>query len=251
MAGETGDPASAGIAPESHQQNAQENPQAKDQKPAKPDQQAKAGDAPAGGEKKLSNAELKKKAKEEKAARRAQAKAAQVAQLGSAGQQSQAGEAKSGGGGGGKGKSKQDALQHHQKPGQRVVPVAAKEVKPAIPERFSHLPVARRIKTTQADKDVHPSVLIVGQYMATFEMINPTERLETTLLAFKKVISPQILSSHTVELTEVETRSLKAIPPHKEPPSPATSPPTSSAPRSCTSRPVAPCASPWATPSAG
>lgn len=184
MAVETGDPASAGKAPEVDQKKDQGQSHTTAQQPAKSQQQANGGDASA--EKKLSGAELKKKAKEEKAARRAQAKAAQPPQAsGPGGQQQQGGETK-----GGKGKSKQDLQQQgNQKSGARPAAVAApKEVKPSVPECFSHLPVARRIKTTQADKDVHPAVLMVGQYMATFEMIHPIHRLETTLLAFKKVI---------------------------------------------------------------
>ncbi|KAH8664135.1 hypothetical protein BX600DRAFT_381752 [Xylariales sp. PMI_506] len=42
---------------------------------------------------------------------------------------------------------------------------------------------------TQADKDVHPSVLSLGQQMATFAIDESIARLKATLLAFKKVIS--------------------------------------------------------------
>ena len=40
---------------------------------------------------------------------------------------------------------------------------------------------------TQADKDVHPAVLALGQQMNTFAISDSITRLEATLLAFKKV----------------------------------------------------------------
>ncbi|KAI5461410.1 hypothetical protein BGZ63DRAFT_404266 [Mariannaea sp. PMI_226] len=157
----------------------------KDQnKGQKKDQQATQGAAP--GEKKLSGAELKKKAKEEKAARRAQAKAAQVVQApAQGGHQAAAGDAK-----GGKGKPKQDA--HHGgaklplRPAQAAV--VPKEVKPSVPEFFSHLSMAKRIEMTHADKDAHPAVLVLGEHMSSFVISDSITRLEATLLAFKKVI---------------------------------------------------------------
>jgi translation initiation factor eIF-2B subunit delta len=176
MATETGGPAAAGPASESkpaQEKSAKNTP--KEQQPSK-------GDA---GEKKLSNAELKKKAKEEKAARRAQAKAS-GAGPGPGAQGAADGK-------GGKGKQKQDGPQGQQqqsRPATRPaapVPTIPKEVKPTIPECFSHLSVARRIDMTQADKDVHPAVLALGQHMSTFALSDSITRLEATLLAFKKV----------------------------------------------------------------
>ncbi|CAH0059028.1 unnamed protein product [Clonostachys solani] len=167
-------------------QNTQKETQPKDQK-AKGEQPAKDGE-PA-GEKKLSGAEKKKMAKEEKAARRAQAKAAQASQGQPSGGQEGAGD----GGKGGKGRPKQDGQAggqhkgHHAKPA-AAAPVVPKEVKPAVPECFGHLSMARRINITQADKDVDPAVLVLGQHMSTFALSDSITRLEATLYAFKKVI---------------------------------------------------------------
>ncbi|ROT38919.1 nagb/rpia/CoA transferase-like protein [Sodiomyces alkalinus F11] len=150
------------------------------------------------GEKKLSNAELKAKAKAEKQARRAQQKAAQQAPPASAGAphapQGHAGnEAK-----GGKHKQKSDASQpaasansKAQSTKQPIVmaPTAKNTDHMAdVPECFSHLSMAKRISITQADKDVHPAVLALGQKMGAFALTNSTDRLEATLLAFKQVI---------------------------------------------------------------
>ncbi|OAA47145.1 translation initiation factor eIF2B delta subunit [Metarhizium rileyi] len=155
-------------------------------KKTQPKDQAASSDA--GGEKKLSNAELKKRAKEEKAARRAQSKAAQIAAP--AGNQGVAGDAKSA-----KGKAnqlKQGVLpvsSHQRSVSRSVLPSDARDVvKPRIPECFSHLSMARRIPMTQADKDVNPVVLALGQQMSAFAISDSTTRLEATLLAFKKVI---------------------------------------------------------------
>ncbi|KAE9581657.1 hypothetical protein CGMCC3_g2105 [Colletotrichum fructicola] len=146
-------------------------------------------DAPAeGGEKKLSGAELKAKAKAEKAARRAKAKESQPAPPAGQGAQ-QGGDAK-----GGKSKQRQDGPQGVGGPGGKdgpagkVVIAPPKENKPKVPECFSHLSMAKRIHMTEVDKDVHPSVLALGQQMSAFAISDSTTRLEATLLAFKKVI---------------------------------------------------------------
>lgn len=218
MATETGDPALAGSkAPEIDQppqaapapttqpeqpatSSTSAKPAANDAKPAKgskPAPAAQAGADAESGEKKLTNAELKKKAKEEKAARRAQAKATQPSQQ-PAGQPGQA--AAQGDGKGGQkqrqGSSAGAGGQQQQKGGNQArqtaaaAPVAAapKEVKPSIPECFSHLSLARRIPITQADKDVDHAVLLLGQHMSSFAISDSITRLETTLHAFKKVI---------------------------------------------------------------
>ncbi|KAF4449794.1 translation initiation factor eif-2b subunit delta [Fusarium austroafricanum] len=161
-------------------------------KPQQPkDQQQQA--APA-GEKKLSGAEIKKKAKEEKAARRAQAKAAQASQgPAQGGQQATGGDGK-----GGKPKPKQDG--QHQQHGGAKLPVrpaaaaVAKDDKPSIPDCFSHLSMARRIEMINADKDVHPTVLILGEHMSAFAISDSVTRLEATLFAFKKL---QVIDSYT------------------------------------------------------
>ncbi|KAI1415216.1 nagb/rpia/CoA transferase-like protein [Hypoxylon sp. FL1857] len=146
---------------------------------------------------KLSGAELKAKAKAEKAARRAQAKASKEVAKGEAAVSSapgqlgpSAGEVK-----GNKTKGKQDggATTAQGAAGRPVVskgPASSAPAEPrfTIPECFSHLSMARRLPITQADKDVHPTVLALGQQMATFTIDESIVRLKATLLAFKKVI---------------------------------------------------------------
>ncbi|TDZ19173.1 putative translation initiation factor eIF-2B subunit delta [Colletotrichum orbiculare MAFF 240422] len=170
-------------------------PAVADKKPQPPQQ--KTDDAPkkeskeASGEKKLTGAELKAKAKAEKAARRAKAKEAQPAPPQGQGAQQGAGAADTKGG---KSKQRQDGTQGaggppaKGGPAAKVVPVAPKEVKPKVPECFSHLSMAKRIHMTEADKDVHSAVLALGQQMSAFAISDSTTRLEATLLAFKKVI---------------------------------------------------------------
>ncbi|KND93638.1 putative translation initiation factor eIF-2B subunit delta [Tolypocladium ophioglossoides CBS 100239] len=175
MAAETGQPAPGGDASEKKEKKEQKQ-QPKNQSKDQPAQGA------AAGEKKLSNAELKKKQKEEKAARRAAAKTAQPPPPPSAGGQQADGK-------GGKAKPKQDGPGHHVWSASRsVLPPMVKEVRPKVPECFSHLSMARRIAITQADKDVNPVVLALGQHMSTFAITDSITRLEATLLAFKKVI---------------------------------------------------------------
>ncbi|KAI1424778.1 hypothetical protein F5Y12DRAFT_430794 [Xylaria sp. FL1777] len=146
---------------------------------------------------KLSNAELKAKAKAEKQARRAQAKASKDAAPGggqaptSAGQSGHAPTEPKGN----KAKSKPDGGRPADSgaTGRAAGPrgsVSAIPPKPesSIPECFSHLSMAKRLPITQADKDVHPTVLTLGQQMATFAIDESITRLKATLLAFKKVI---------------------------------------------------------------
>ncbi|KAM4056297.1 initiation factor 2 subunit family protein [Hirsutella rhossiliensis] len=162
-------------------------------------QQPSAAQSEASGEKKLSNAELKKKAKEEKAARRAAAKSSHPTTPGPQ-QGAAAAAASSAEGKGAKAKlNKHDG--HHLSPtatagharsvlrsGPLPPAGAARDVKPKVPECFSHLSMARRIAMTHADKDVNPAVLALGQHMSTFAISDSITRLEATLLAFKKVI---------------------------------------------------------------
>ncbi|KAK5993481.1 putative translation initiation factor eIF-2B subunit delta [Cladobotryum mycophilum] len=201
MATETGQPAPTGEAAVETKEQTLPSQEKKDQKPAKEQKSKPQAAAPAAagdvaGEKKLSGAELKKKKQEEKQARRAQAKAVTTPQAPSAPA------AADGAKGGGKPKQKQDGQQgggaagggagpQHSKAAARAPapPSAPKEVKPSVPECFSHLSMAKRISMTQADKDVHPIVLTLGQQMATFAISDSITRLEATLLAFKKVIN--------------------------------------------------------------
>ncbi|RYO82649.1 hypothetical protein DL766_001087 [Monosporascus sp. MC13-8B] len=180
------------------QQPAQPAKPAKLETPPKTDEKAaqKAAGAPAddpAAPKKLSGAELKAKAKAEKAARRAQAKSSKETAKGEAAVSSSpaqlgpsAGEVKAN-----KAKGKQDGAGTANKvtTTKAVAPFPVPEPKVTIPECFSHLSMARRIPMAQADKDVHPAVLALGQQMATFAVDESIARLKATLLAFKKVIS--------------------------------------------------------------
>jgi translation initiation factor eIF-2B subunit delta len=47
--------------------------------------------------------------------------------------------------------------------------------------------MARRIEMTNADKDVHPAVLVLGEHMSAFAISDSVTRLEATLYAFQKV----------------------------------------------------------------
>ncbi|KAK6951905.1 hypothetical protein Daesc_006430 [Daldinia eschscholtzii] len=168
------------------------------QKPAQNDKSTKGDAAEAAKPQKLSGAELKAKAKAEKAARRAQAKVSKEVAKGEAAVSSapgqlgpSAGEVK-----GGKAKGKQDGgstttsgAAGRPAVSKGPVPVVPAEPKFTIPECFSHLSMAKRIPITQADKDVHPTVLALGQQMATFTIDESITRLKATLLAFKKVIN--------------------------------------------------------------
>lgn len=142
---------------------------------------------------KLTAAQLKAKAKAEKAARRAQVKEARTAaapapptqEKGAAGADAK----------GAKGKGKQEGQQTQSRGAHRPsisgrrpsMPAVEKDVRSGIPDCFSHVPMAKRIPTTQAHKDVHPAVLAVGQKMATFALQDSISRLRATLLAFRKV----------------------------------------------------------------
>jgi translation initiation factor eIF-2B subunit delta len=161
---------------------------------------------------KLSNAELKAKQKAEKAARRAQAKEAKVAVApppAAAAQQQEGGKggkqpSKGGKQDGGSNQEQQSTVQRTGQPprrpsmgGKRPSLVAGAEQDPraAIPECFSHIPMAKRIPTSQAHKDVHPAVLALGQQMATFTVRDSITRLKYMLLAFRKVSPPPPISS--------------------------------------------------------
>ncbi|KAI8625178.1 translation initiation factor eIF-2B subunit delta [Xylariaceae sp. FL1651] len=144
---------------------------------------------------KLSNAELKAKAKAEKQARRAQAKASKetanggatlsTGQSGPSTTDAKANKAKSKSDGSPPSNSGATSKAANSK---ATTPTAVAKPKITMPECFSHLSMARRLPITQADKDVHPTVLALGQQMATFAIDESIIRLKATLLAFKKVI---------------------------------------------------------------
>lgn len=149
----------------------------------------------AAGEQKLTPAQLKAKAKAEKAARRAKAK--EVKEVPPAAAVADAKGGKSGKGGKQEGSQSAGSQQQGKSvPGRRPsvngrrpsVAIIKEDPRSSIPECFSHVPMAKRIQTSQAHKDVHPAVLAVGQQMATFALKDSIARLEATLLAFKKVI---------------------------------------------------------------
>ena len=144
------------------------------------------------GEKKLTGAELKAKAKAEKAARRAQktvTKEVAKAEAAVSSSPQQLGPAASEVKGKQKGKDGAAAGPGGRPPLPKTVPsVIITEQKVQIPECFSHLSMAKRIPMTQADKDVHPAVLKLGQQMATFTIDESISRLKATLLAFKEVL---------------------------------------------------------------
>jgi translation initiation factor eIF-2B subunit delta len=178
---------------------------------------SKAADVPDGAQPQVSKAELKARAKAEKAARRAQTKEAKgtaaptstdpatstSAQSGALGADGKASK-------GGKGKPDQPQKKQQQqqaskeqqstvesRPGQSRRPsglgrqpsMTAREKDPRseIPEIFSHIPMAKRISTTQAERNVHPAVLALGQRMGAFVLTDSISRLEGTLLALRKV----------------------------------------------------------------
>ncbi|KAI0199356.1 hypothetical protein F4808DRAFT_215257 [Astrocystis sublimbata] len=180
--------------------NSQAPPPPNGESQPKPEAAASPAAAPAAGPK-LTNAELKAKAKAEKQARRAQAKAASGAAPGGALTSTPAGQPgqPSGESKGNKTRGKADGAPSSGSGATGKGAAGAKNVAPVtppkpekpgnkIPECFSHLTMARRLSITQADKDVHPTVLTLGQQMATFAIDESITRLRVTLLAFKKVI---------------------------------------------------------------
>ncbi|KAH9216069.1 hypothetical protein DL95DRAFT_435359 [Leptodontidium sp. 2 PMI_412] len=155
-----------------------------------------AQDAPATGDSKLSNAELKKQAKAEKAARRQQALAEkqsgapQIIVAAAPGTQ-QKGEAQKGG----KGQHKRGASTSMDA---RSLPVRGAPAVPAIPaapkkedktvEFFRHLYKQRTTSIAGASKEVHPAVLALGLQMSNYTICGSCARLVATLQAFKRVI---------------------------------------------------------------
>lgn len=154
-----------------------------------------AQDAPATGDSKLSNAELKKQAKAEKAARRQQALAEkqsgapQIIVAAAPGTQ-QKGEAQKGG----KGQHKRGASTSMDA---RSLPVRGAPAVPAIPaapkkedktvEFFRHLYKQRTTSIAGASKEVHPAVLALGLQMSNYTICGSCARLVATLQAFKRV----------------------------------------------------------------
>lgn len=185
------------------QQPAQSSTDAKevngDAKPAKQQQQQKqqekTKDAPADeNTEKLSPAELKKRAKAEKAARRAKVKAEREQAAAAGEQQGQAAQAAKKGQAGG-GKDAAGAAQKGQKNaavprrGSAQAGAAATEKKEdknvAV---FGHLyGHPRRTTIAGAAKEVHPAVLALGLQIRDYVICGSSARCVATLLAFKRV----------------------------------------------------------------
>ncbi|KKA26704.1 hypothetical protein TD95_003343 [Thielaviopsis punctulata] len=156
--------------------------------------------ASAAADKKLTGAQLKAQKKAEKAARRAQTKAAApTPAVSGAGAAAGAGPAAAAGGAAAAADAKKlkskdaagtsAATRQAARAAQTAPVVPVKEVKKiVIPECFSHLSMAKRIQTTQADKDVHPAVLLLGQQMGSFTISDSIQRLQAMLLALRQVI---------------------------------------------------------------
>lgn len=153
-------------------------------------------DGAEGGAPKLSGAELKAKAKAEKAARRQQAKqdpAAGGAPADKASQQKGKGKADDKQAQGGAAKSdkpqRRPSSAAAQKPGAKKAVVAEQVVPagPVTPPCFAHLAIPGRLPMSQARTVIHPAILVVGQRMATFATHESIPRLEAMLLAFKEV----------------------------------------------------------------
>lgn len=72
--------------------------------------------------------------------------------------------------------------------GPTPVPAPVQKLKgPEIPNAYSHLSIAKKLPLSKADKDVHPSILAIGQQMASSTLKDNAARLEAMLIAFLKV----------------------------------------------------------------
>lgn len=215
----------------------------KKQKPQKP-APAAGGDAPAqaDGEKKLSGAEMKKRAKEEKAIRRAAEKAAKDGPAaGSAAQgkgqapqqkdaqksQQQQQQQKSGAGpaqGHRRTASQGAGAQQGQLPvrGKAAVSAgpSAKEIRKANKEvgLFGHLYTQPKRQSLEGvSKEVHPAVLALGLQMSNYVICGSNARCVGMLLAFKKVHPPSPFTSTCSQIMLTSPRPSKHIKPHKAP----------------------------------
>ena len=168
------------------------------------------------GEVKLTPAELKKRAKEEKAAKRAREKEArQGGQGGPMASEVPAGKGHErrvsmAQGQQGPPASKPQQYQHHQRKGsvtaqsQKQLPIRSSETTStaAVPTSkkdskrvalFSHLyGTPRRTSIAGAAKDVHPAVLALGLQMSSYTICGSNARCVATLLVFKRVIESYI-----------------------------------------------------------
>jgi translation initiation factor eIF-2B subunit delta len=170
-----------------------------DSKPSKKQQQQKTKDAPAAeNTENLSPAELKKRAKAEKAARRAKVKETREQPAGGEQQGGQATpSAKKGQAGGGKDaagtaqKGPRQAGLARRGSAQGGLAAAAAESKKREDKSvavFGHLyGNPRRSTIAGAAKEVHPAVLALGLQMRDYVICGSSARCVATLLAFKRV----------------------------------------------------------------
>lgn len=154
---------------------------------------------------KLSGAELKKRAKEEKAARRAKEKQAQQPL------DSKKGDTGKGAGGQDTSSTMQISKNQHKKTGsiaanqQKPMALRPAEFHAAAPPQevkkekkkvglFGHLyGTPRRSTIAGAGKDVHPAVLALGLQMSSYVICGSNARCVATLLVFKRVGEPREL----------------------------------------------------------
>ncbi|KAL6233368.1 hypothetical protein BDW75DRAFT_232032 [Aspergillus navahoensis] len=197
-------PAATTPAPASQPSIAMEQPSQqqsqKAPKPAKPAKQSfkdkPAASAPTDGQgdEKLTPAELKKKAKAEKAARRAREKAEREQGGASGGQGPNTAAGKKGGDAGASaaGSAAKGQKSIPRRGSTQAVP-QAEEVKKKKENKnvavFGHLYGQQRRNTVAgAGKEVHPAVLALGLQMRDYVVCGSSARCVATLLAFKRVI---------------------------------------------------------------
>lgn len=154
---------------------------------------------------KLSNAELKKQAKAEKAARRAQTVSKKAGA--SSSQDSKANEATLAAAEGARPKHDlvRNVREQHRRTGSNaadtrhlairgisaagVTATEAPKVEDKTVDLFRHLHKARTTSIARANKDVHPAVLALGMQMSSYTICGSCARLVATLQALKQVQS--------------------------------------------------------------
>ncbi|KAB8077718.1 hypothetical protein BDV29DRAFT_167697 [Aspergillus leporis] len=198
-------PATQKSTPDMSSQTPSQQPQSSTgaSKPAKPPKQPKSNNTPpavggAAGEEKLTPAELKKKAKAEKAARRAREKLEREGAGGGAGAgqgppSTPAKKGSTGGGAGGKEASGQPSQKGQRHRRGSATQASATEQKKKQEDKsvavFGHLyGQPRRTTVAGAGKEVHPAVLALGLQMRDYVVCGSSARCVATLLAFKRVI---------------------------------------------------------------
>lgn len=164
---------------------------------------------------KLSAAELKKKAKEEKAARRAAAVQSKAGSENATPAPAPAGQ-KSESAKGGKAQPKKGPevrnLPVRGGPTKTAPVVEAPKVEDKTVDLFKHLYKSRTTSIAGTGKDVHPAVLALGLQMSNYTICGSCARLVATLQAFKRVsLHFRILSStslHFIIFIRIATNAL-------------------------------------------